>query len=305
MARHLTAPEGGARIGLGPVLPRALAGLALLVVAGVLVLSGMPWQLRLPLALPAVIAVAGISVTVLVLGPRTPRAPDLADDAPPAVSADPLLRACATVMFGVIALLPPVLLMGLFGIRITDTSIAWGVLVFDLALLVAATARLAGARSEADVAVFPTRDVRRGFFVAGAVVAALALLVGATAVARSMEVQRVESYAQFTLGQPQLYASGELTAAPGAQVEVGWILRGYALDLPADPSVTVEVGGEPVQATTAPLDVPADTTGAQVTRSGEVLFAAPTEAGLYRVRLSVADPTGGTRELLLLLAVNV
>ncbi len=271
------------------VLGRALelvVGLALVALGCALSLTGAPTPVRSLVSLPLVVLVAGRAVTVLVLG----RDRAVLGTARRAVVDEDTLRLVAPLLFGVIAALGSILVVDLvLRVRVTTTSVVLGVGVVAAALHVAATL---GRRTPS-----PRTSRRRvALLVQGVWLPALftvLLLVAATGGARAVEAQRVERYTQLTLLDPGLYRTGGLSAAPGARVTVGWVLRGYDEGLADRPRVAVTVAGTPASGLQSRYDAPpVDTTEATAARAGTVSVLAPTTAGLHRVALTVGDGDG-------------
>lgn len=272
----------------------AVVGLAVVVLACALSVLGAPTPLRALVALPVLLLVAGRAVTVLVLG----RDRAVLGSARRSVVDEDTLRLVAPLLFGVIAALGSILVLGLvLRVRLTTTSVVVALGVVAAALHLAATL---GRRTPS-----PRTSRRRVALLVQGIwlpsLVAVVLLVAATGGARAVEAQRVERYTQLTLLDPSYYDKGSLTAAPGARVTLGWVLRGYDEGLPDRPPVTVTVAGAPASGLQSRYDAPpADGTDASAARAGTVSLLAPTTPGLSRVALTVGAGDGAQTLYLLL-----
>lgn len=290
------------------VAPRTVTlGLGLLVGgACALALTPAPTVLRALVVVPVLVGVAGSAAARLVLGP-----PGDDDEA----GADGLLRATLPIVLGIVALLGAVLIVGAAGVPVATPGIAVVAGAMALVLLLAARWRTLPPRWLAEISALwagqwrepahpPEAPVTsaavrfrpvalpglRALRAAATVTGAVLVLGAAVAGAIALQPAPVERYTQIALVGAPAVSGTPLTAPPGGVVAVDFSLSGYGGPLAtAQPQVDIAVGGAPARSpvviTTPPVAAAADT-GAVDVQSSSVKFLAPTNEGLYTVRIT-------------------
>lgn len=215
----------------------------------------------------------------------------------------PVLRGVLPLLAVPLIVLAGVLTLAALGIGITPVASALA--VGGYALLAVGGLVLYRRRHPRARAVVNWRHV------AGGVVTAV-VLVGAVAVAQWLQPTTASRFVTLQSTTSAIYTDGALQTPASGAVDLGWQLRGYGVDLIADPVVTVTVDGVPpvdlsVLPAAAPDAVPdMQGNGSTSGLSGRVSFSAPAAPGRYRVVVTVADQAdpAGAQELVLQLVVT-
>jgi hypothetical protein len=212
----------------------------------------------------------------------------------------PVLRAVLPLLAVLLVVLAGVLTLAALGVAITP--VATLLAVGGYALLTAAGAILWVRRHP--VSVRPAITWRTA--VGGLVTAVV--LVGAVAVAVALQPTTSERFVSLQGTTSAFYTDGALTVPASGQVDLGWQLRGFGVELAADPVVSVTVDG----AVPAGLSLVADAdpapegTGFTSGVAGGVTFTAPAATGRHPVVVTVADAADpvGSQQLILQLVVT-
>ncbi|WP_141562642.1 hypothetical protein [Mycobacterium neglectum] len=255
---------------------------AVLVLAMFGSMTQAPWPVRI-VAAGVLMILPGAALTRLLFGERE----------------DQAIRLPLTVLFGLMLWLATALILNLIGTSINATSLAIGVGVVGLPATVASQWR----RSHnvhtytADVGTTATLpgEPRRRMKDVGAVICSVAAIALALVVAEAIQPHHVERYASLGFIDTPQFVDGRIAdAAPGGQVRLNWVLRGYGYDLSTtSASVSVTVDGSPVD--NVAIDVgpstEPDEPGATSTVDGAVTFAAPMNRGGHVVAVTVVPAT--------------
>lgn len=267
----------GVRHVLAYVIPTALLVLAILGS-----MTQAPWPLRI-VAAAVLVILPGAALTTLLFGERE----------------DPAIRLPLTVVFGLMLWLVVALILNLIGTSINAPSLAIGVGVVGLpATIERQRRRLRGGHAfTADVgaaATVPGAPAHR-IKAVGAVICSVAAIAVALIVAEAIQPHHADRYTSLGfIDTPQFVDGRAAGAAPGGQVRLNWVVRGYGYDMStSSASVTVTVDGSPVD--NVAIDVSPSTEpdepGATSTVAGAVTFAAPIEQGRHVVAVTVVPAT--------------
>jgi hypothetical protein len=212
----------------------------------------------------------------------------------------PVLRAVLPMLAVLLVVLAGVLTLAALGVAITPTATLLAVGCYALLTVGGVLLVIRRRPGSGRPAI-----VRRHLL--GGLLTAVVFLV-AVGVAQWLQPVTTEQFVSLQSTTAAIDTDGALTVPAAGQVDLGWQLRGYGVELAADPVVSVTVDGAvPADLSVIPGADPA-AAGSDFTSglAGSVLFSAPVEAGRYQVVVTVADaadPAGG-QELVLQLAVT-
>lgn len=227
--------------------------------------------------------------------------PAPATDDDPGFLRGPVLRAVLPVLALLLIVLAAVLTLAVAGVAITPFATAISVGCYTL--LTAAGVMLWVRRHP--IAGRPAVDRRQ---VAGGLLTAV-VLVGAVAAAQWLQPSTTERFVSLQSTTAAIHTDGALTVPAAGQVDLGWQLRGYDVQLAADPTVSVTVDGAAATDLSLVADAApaAEGDGETSALAGSAVFTAPADAGRYEVVVTVADtadPSGAQRLFLQLVVTS-
>lgn len=245
-------------------------------------------------------------MTRMLEAPAPAGRPSSAEHDDPQYLRGPVLRAVLPLLAVLLIMLAGVLTLAALGIGITPVATALAVAGYTLL----AAGGLVAYRRRHPMDRRPRPTVRRRHIAGGLVTAVV--LVGAVVVAQWLQPTTVERFVSLQATTSAIYSDGALQVSASGPVDLGWQLRGYCVQLAADPAVTVTVDGATpadlsLVSTAAPDTAPTgEGSGYTSGVAGSLNFAAPADAGRHQVVITVSDPAdpAGAQELVLQLVVT-